>query len=208
MQRSFKKSAHEALDELLELMEANPSKFDPWIKSANHTVYKELLVNKTAVFNSYYHIFNSRQTFVALRPNIKICEDQFIAPVIGSALLKALKAKQTKEHRIEVKKLLQQSIVAFTIMKTVDNGMFTLDAQGIHMKFDELPYEKSMGYMDNKNNSFLSNTKENKRVEGEEYLKIAQRIIVANTKDFSEYTVKETPDHIQLTDTKSIVGAL
>ena len=208
LQRSFKKSGHEALDELLELMEEKPTKLDPWIQSDNYTVYKGLLVNKTSIFNSYYHIFNSRQTFVAMRPNIKVCEDQFIEPVIGSELLIALKTKQTNAHRIEVKKILQQSIVAFTIMKTVDNGMFVLDAQGIHMKFDVLPYEKNVTNVNLKINDFLTRTKENKRIEGEEYLKIALGVITANATDFSEYTVKKTPDHVHLTDTKSIVGVL
>ena len=206
LQRSFKKSGHEALDELLELMEENPTKFDPWIKSDNYTVYKKLLVNKTSIFNSYYHIFNSRQTFVAIRPNIKVCEDQFIEPVIGSGLLTALKTNQTKAHRIEVKKLLQQSIVAFTIMKTVDNGMFILDAKGMHMRFDVLPYEKTVTNINLKINDFLVHTKRSKQIEGEEYLKLALKIIEDNTDKFSEYTIKETPEHINLTKTKSIVG--
>lgn len=206
LQRSFKKAGHEALDELLEVMEQSAHKFIPWANSSYHKVYKELLVKKTVTFNKYFYIFNSRQTFIAMRPAIKVVEDQFISPVIGRALLAALKNKQTFKERKEVKKLLQQAIVAFTVMKTADNGMFVLDAEGIHMRFDVLPYEKQIGLNQFKNSEFLLRTKENKQIEGEEYLKLALKVIEDNTDKFSEYTIKETPDHVKITNTKSIVG--
>ena len=49
-------------------------------------------------------------------------------------------------------------------------------------------------------------TKRSKQIEGEEYLKLALKIIEDNSDKFSEYTIKETPDHINLTNTKSIIG--
>lgn len=206
LQRSFKKSGHQALDELLEVMEQSADKFRHWFNSDCHTIYKELLVNKTTIFNTYYHIFNSRQTFVAMRPTIKVVEDQFISPVIGFDLLEALKKNQTKAERKEVKRLLQQSIVAFTIMKTVNNGMFILDAKGMHMRFDVLPYEKTVTNINLKINNFLIHTKSSKQIEGEEYLKLAKKIIEQNPNKFLEYEIKKKPDHINLTKTKSIVG--
>ena len=208
LQRSFKKSGHEALDELLEVMEQSADKFEAWFNSECYTVYKELLVNKTSIFNTYYHIFNSRQTFTALRPTIKVVEDQFVAPVIGTDLLSDLKNNQNATERKAVKKLLHQSIVAFTIMKTVDAGMFILDAKGMHMRFDVLPYEKTVTNVNLKVNDFLVHTKKNKKIEGEEYLKMAIKIIEDNVNVFPEYTTKQTPKHISLTNTKSIVGAM
>ncbi len=206
LQRSFKKSGHEALDELLEVMEQSADKFAAWFSSDYYTVYKQLLVNKTSTLNQYYHIFNSRQTFVAMRPTIKVVEDQFIKPVVGSGLLLDLKSNQTESERKEVKELLQQSIVAFTIMKTVDNGMFVLDAKGMHMRFDVLPYEKTVTNINLKVNDFLVHTKNSKKIEGEEYLKLAMNIISSNASKFPKYEIKETQKHIKLTVTKSIVG--
>lgn len=206
LQRSFKKSGHEALDELLEYMEENPSRFEAWTTSPNYTVFKELLVNTTAIFNKWFYIFNSRQTFVALKPNLQIVEDRFIKNVLGIELLTALKTTQTVTERKEVKELARKAIVAFTIMLTVDNGMFVFDAQGIHMRFDALPYESTATNSTIKVNDFLTRTKANKQTEGEEYLKLALKIIEANPSKFTEYAAKETPDHVKLTVTKSIVG--
>jgi len=207
LQRSFLKSGYEALDGLLEHMEESPDKFPEWFGSSSFTIYKDLLVNKTAVFNDYFYIFNSRQTFTAIKPTLKVVEDQFIIPVFGADLIADLKAvDQTNNNRKQVKKLLQQSIVAFTIMKTVNNGMFVLSAQGMHLKFDVLPYEKTATNVNLKINDFLVHTKKEKQIEGEEYLKIALDIIKDNTSDFSEYSAKESTTHLKTTETKSIFG--
>ena len=206
LQRSFKTSGHEALDALLEILEASPDIFPDWFKSDSYKKHKDLLVNKTAIFNEHYYIFNSRQTFMALQPRLKVVEDQFIAPVIGEKLLLDLKNSQTNKNRKKVKTYLQKAIVSFTIMDVVYNGMFVLDAQGIHMKFDVLPYEKTVTNVNLKVNDFLTHTKKTKQNEGEEYLKIAIDLIKKNIEDFEEYTIKETPKHIKLADTNSIVG--
>ena len=187
-------------------MEETPAKFTDWTGSSEYSVYKDLLVHKTSEFNSYFFIHNSRQTFVALRPTIKIVHDQFIEPVIGLALLEALKDKQTEFERIEVKELLQKAIVAFTVMKTVDNGMFVFDANGIHMRFDTLPYEKVMSNVNLKINDFLVRTKNNKRIEGEEYLKKAMKIVVDNPDDFEEYEAKEESSSSGIISTGGIVS--
>jgi len=206
LQRSFKSAGHKALDELLEFMEDNAAKFGPWVGSDSYSVFKDLLVNKTSIFNKYYYIFNSRQTFIAMKPNIKSVEDQFIVAPIGKELLKALKDDQTVDERKEVKILLQQAIVAFTVMRTVDNGMFVMDGKGMHMRFDELPYEKTVTNINLKVNEFLTRTKANKQIEGEEYLKMAMKVIVANADKFEEYSAPETIERKGLVVTKSIVG--
>lgn len=205
LQRSFKKSGHEALDELLEFMEESPDKFPTWVGSSSFSIYKELLVNKTSTFNKDFHIFNSRQTFMALKPNIKIVEDQFIENAIGVELLAALKGDPTVEERKQVKRYLQQSIVAFTIMKTVDNGMFVLDANGIHMRFDELPYEKTLSSGKELTDS-LKRLKANKQIEGEEYLKKAINVIEENLEKFEEYSISVTESKSGLINTKGIVS--
>lgn len=205
LQRSFKKSAHEALDELLEYMEANVTKFEEWSSTNHYTIHKELLVNKTAVFNDNFYIFNSRQTFIALRPTLKVVQDQFIIPAIGITIFNQL--KETKESvGLEVKKLIQKSMVAFCIMKTVDNGMFVLDAKGMHMRFDVLPYEKTVTNVNLKINDFLVHSKESKKIEGEEYLKLAIKMIKENTNLFSSFELKKHTNRINLTKTKSMVG--
>jgi len=187
--RSFKKQAHETLDEMLKVMETYPDKFGAWTADDSYKKYTSLLVNSTAIFNEHYTIFDSRQTFMAMLPEISIVESQFIKAPIQEALLTALKTKQTVVERIKAKVLLQKAIVSFTISKVVENGLFVLDAQGIHVRFDVLPYEKVNSNVNLKINDFLVHTKKNKVIEGEQFLKQALEIIEENPTLFTEYVV-------------------
>lgn len=202
LQRSFLTSAHEALDELLAFMELHSVEFPKWVTSNCYSVYKNLLVNTTDIFNSHYYIFNSRQTFIALKSKIKMVEDRFISGAIGSGLLLALYDKQTDVVRKKVKELLQKSVVAFTIMDVLDSGMFVLDAQGMRMRFDMLPYEKLVTKEFKVNSQF----KENKKIEGEEYLKMALAMIRGNSPNFPEFLLPKKTKKKQLIKTKGIIG--
>lgn len=204
LQRSFKTSGHEALDDLLSLMNEAKLSFPSWTNDDSYNNYKELLVNSTSIFNKYYYIFNSYQTFASLVPTIRNVEDQFIKAPVQADLLTALKEDQNINERKEVKKLLQQSIVAFTVGKIVNNGMFVITPESLMMRFDQLPYEKTQAF-DNKN-EFLKSMAASKMIEGEEYLKQALKLIKADQINFSEYVEKETILVSKYIKTQSIVG--
>lgn len=205
LQRSKKRLAHETLDEMLKVMESDTSKFAAWTADASYTSHKSLLVNSTAIFNKYYNIFDSRQTFVALKPELITVEKQYIEAPVQADLLEALKTiSATNTNRTKAKTLLQQAIVAFTIAKVMSNGMFVLDAQGIHVRFDVLPYEKVNTNVNLKINDFLVHTRKNKIAEAEQYLKQAVELIKANPTDFAEYVpVEEAPIKKTVYQTKS-----
>jgi hypothetical protein len=202
LQRSFKRAAHEALDEMFKVMESNLSDFTEWTTNEVYKEHQSLLVNSTAIFDKHYTIFNSRQTFLALKAEIKIVEFQYIKSVIGADLLEAIKAPQTNENRKEAKELLQQSIVCFTVAKVMQNGLFVLDATGMSARFDVLPYEKIKGV----SNNHVTETQKNKIAEAEQFLKLALAVITENTDDFTEYTAPEEIDVKQqsIIKTKSI----
>lgn len=187
LQRSFKKQGLETLDEMLKEMEAAPAKFTAWTADDSYKSFTSFLVTSTATFNKHYNIFNSRQTFVAMKPEMAIAEKQFLEAPVQKALLVELRKVQTVAERKEVKELLQQAIVCFTISKVVENGLFVLDASGIHVRFDVLPYEKVNSNL--KINDFLVRTRKNKISEGEQFLKQAMAIITDNLTKFTEYVV-------------------
>ena len=209
LQRTYLSAGHEAIDDLLDFMETNKTEFGAWTADDSYTEFKDLLVYNTTTFQKEYNINNSRQTFLALVPNIKIVEDQYISGPVQADLLKALKNTQTQDLRKKVKALLIKSIVAFTINKTVDNGLFILSPGGIHLRFDVLPYERVVTNESNRINDFILNTKKSKISEGEEYLKQALAIItnVDNSAVFIEYTTSiNEVDKIDLVKTQGIVG--
>lgn len=182
--RSFKKQGHEALDEFFQVMENNLSDFPEWTADKTYLQYNNTLVKDTATFNRHYNIFNSRQTFMALKPEIEIVERQYFNAVLGKELLTALKAKQTNANRIEVKELLEKSMVSFTIAKILQNSLFVISSTGITAKFDILPYEKITSV----SSDYLKESQKNKIAEAEQLLKLVIEIITENLSDFEEYT--------------------
>ena len=191
LQRSFKRTAHEALDELFIVMETYPDNFTEFITSDVYKIYASTLVNNTATFNKHYHIFNSRQTFMALKPEIETAQRQYLKAVIGKDLLTALQTKQTNDNRKEVKTLLQKSLVCFTIAKILENGLFRIEPAGISARFDVLPYEKITSV----SSDHLKQSQLNKITEAEQILKDALEIITANPADFAEYTAPEESEN-------------
>lgn len=181
--RSFLNTAYKALDALLELFEENADKFTAFYQSSQYTKYASLLVNKTSVFNDYFTIDNSMMTYLKLRPELIIVEDQFIESVVQKSVLEALKTPQTYAVRKEVKKLLQQACVAFCVYKVLDNGAYRFNGDSIVMKFDMLPWEQ----IKQVSGEHIQNSKNNKFSEGNNYLSQAKKLILDNLTDFSEY---------------------
>lgn len=181
IRRDLLRAGHEAMDELLELLEKNTTVFEDWHNSYS-TIYNELLVNSTSVFQKFYNISNSRQTFLSLQPAIRLVEDKLLKNTFCTDLLKHLKSSELKEKEIELKELLQQAVVYATVAKVCNEGIFELTATGIKMKFDALEYEKNIAV---EKLDLLKNTSENLTADANQILKRAVAFVSANESFFT-----------------------
>lgn len=189
--REMLRNGHEALDHLLKILEANKALFSSYTVELQDQ-HKELLVPDTATFQKYYNINSSRQTFIALLPSMRQVQDQFISSWLCKDFITALR-ENVSDAKLEVKILLQQAIVAYTVAKTVYEGQFLLNGNGIHLKFDRLPHESIVTNVNLKINDFLIHTHRSKNAAGEEYLKAAKRLIKENTfQECEGVVIKET----------------
>lgn len=80
-------------DRCLDFMEKNQDDYPLWQESDQYTLTKELFINKTAQFNFYVNIANSKRTFLAIKPYIEQCELEYIKPALGEEYFDDLKAK-------------------------------------------------------------------------------------------------------------------
>lgn len=185
IRRELLRSGHEAMDLLLEVLESNPTIFEDWINKFG-TTNKELLVNNTETFNRYYHIFNSRQTFIALQPSIIQVEDQYMHTYLSPELIEDLKGETTGNVKA-VKIAMQKAIVAFTIAKVADVGLFLLNENGLCVNFENLIDTKketaNKKNSDNQLNSLINEQINN----GTQYLNLAKQFIENNPSDFAKY---------------------
>ncbi|MRX40580.1 hypothetical protein GJU43_14925 [Flavobacterium sp. LC2016-23] len=192
IRRELLRSGHEAMDYLLELLEKNPSVFTDWTADFG-TINKKLLVHNTASFNEYYHIFNSRQTFLALQPSIRQVEDQYLRTMLCPELIEHLKT-DVSGISLEVKTELQKAIVAFTIAKVANVGLFLLDENGLKVNFDLQIDIKKESVSNGKTAEQVSKLVEEQSNNGSQYLALARQLIEENISSFDqcEFPLKKT----------------
>lgn len=140
IRRELLRSGHEAMDELLEVLEVNADVFTYW---HNHysTIYRDSLVYSTSEFNKYFNILNSRQTFLSLKPSIINIEDKVIKTSFTANYLESLKGTVTGDNKL-IKEFLQKAIVHGTIAKVYSEGVYEITPSSIVLKFDLLDYER------------------------------------------------------------------
>lgn len=212
IRRELLRSGHESMDLLLTQLESNPLVFKDW--TANYgTINKELLVHNTAIFQKYYNIFNSRQTFLALIPSVRQIEDQYIYTMLCPELVKHLKIeKKFTPNEIFLKEYLQKAIVSFTIAKVYDEGLFEITASGVRLKFDTLPYEQSRIIDYGKGADLMAKTVIKLINNGTQYLQMAKDIIIENLVEFNQcdnpiiLSKTGTGSGFQPYNTKGVVG--
>ncbi len=140
IRRELLRSGHEAMDELLELLEVNADVFPDW---HNHysTIYRDSLVYSTSEFNKYFNILNSRQTFLSLKPSIINVEDKIVKTSFTQSYVESLQGTLTGVSK-QIKEYLQKAIVHGTIAKVYSEGVYEITPSSIVLKFDLLDYER------------------------------------------------------------------
>lgn len=188
--RLYKKKGYKAIDAVLELFEENENKFTAWKTSKQYTYFKGILVNNTAKFQEHYNIFNSRQTFLHLVPELKIVEQQYLVPGITLNTLNELKTSTSADAKFtQVKNLVSKVAVLYTVSKNLGSGLFYQSANGFELRFDILDYERNFTN-DKDISAHLRKQRKEKQNEAKEFLKVALKIIKENPTLFN-YTAPE-----------------
>jgi hypothetical protein len=184
IRRELLRSGHEAMDYLLLLLEKNPEVFTTWTEEFG-TINKELLVNNTNSFNKYYNIFNSRQTFLALQPTIRKVEDQYLHTLLCPELIEALKGNVTGNLKT-VKDSITKAIVAFTVAKVANVGLFLLDENGLRVNFQNLIDGKKESATTGKPADQIEKLVNEQIDSGTNYLGIVKSTIEENLSEFNQ----------------------
>lgn len=184
--RELLRSGHESMDLLLAFLEKNPSVFTDYTENYS-AINNELIVNNATDFSKYYTIFNSRQTFLALMPTIRVVQDQYIKTMLCSELVADLK-KTATEKLAELQVEIRKAIVAFTIAKVCNNGLFILDDRGLRLDFENYSDGRRESIQNGKSAEQIKSLADEQIANGTQYLQIAKEIILENPNTFSQYT--------------------
>lgn len=203
--RLYKKKGYKALDNALMIFDKNEDKFLAWKSSEQYTKFKDVLVNSTAAFQEHYNIFNSRQTFMHLVPELKIVEQQYLIPGITLATLQELKTSDSTDATfLEVKNLVTKAAVLYTVSKNLGSGLFYQSSNGFELRFDILDYERNFTN-EKEITSQIERQRKEKQNEARSFLKVALNTIKANPVLFN-YTTPEVTSVQTFINGKGIVG--
>lgn len=186
LSRSLFKTYNEALDDAFQIMEENVADFPEWRDSKYYTVFKDLIVSQTIIFNDHFNIQKNRLTFFALKPYMREVEDQFLKAMLGICTLDFIKTKSTDPIVMEAQELAQKAIVALTVAKACVTGSFSFTESSMTVSSDQLPWEKQQE-LSKEDRRDLMIARQNA---GEEYLKSLKKLIVANPTIFTCYQDK------------------
>ncbi|MBC7847259.1 MAG: hypothetical protein H7Y10_12280 [Flavobacterium sp.] len=186
LSRSLLKTYNEAIDDAFQIMEENVTDFPDWQASKYYTIFKDLIVPQTTIFNDHFSIQKNRQTFCALKPYIREVEDQYFKAMLGTETLALIKAKSTETIIIEAQELSQKACVAFTVAKAAITGTFTFTDSSFVIASDQMPWEKQSELSKEDRNDL----KCDRQNAGEEYLKTLKKLVVANPTLFPAYQDK------------------
>lgn len=183
LSRSLLKTYNEALDDAFQIMEENVANFTEWRDSKYYTIFKDLIVPQTTIFNDHFSIQKNRQTFFALKPYMREVEDQYLKAMLGTETLALLKTKSTNDVVNEALEIAQKAVVAFTVAKAAITGTFTFTDSSFIVASDQMPWEKQNELSKEDRNDL----KKDRQTAAEEYLKTLKKLVVANPEAFPAY---------------------
>lgn len=192
MIREMRSEAYEkamkAAERLLKWLEKNKADYDSWVDSDAYTVFKELFINTVDEFHDEVNIDKSRRTFLALKQKIKLCEKEYIKPILGTTLFDAIKEDiNSGEISAEFEPLLdliRTALANLSIASAINSLNLKIDKNGITL------YE-ALGNDDPKRKQPLAEQlrefKQEHQQIGENFLKKLSDYLRDNKDDYSDY---------------------
>ncbi len=121
--QSMLENGYEALEQLLDYLEANEVNYPDWQASSGYTRNKSLVINSAATFRDRYSRSISRHTFEMLRPLIEDLEFFVLVPIMGEDQYDDVKTniadKTTTGKDLILLGLIQKAIAYFTIQEGI-----------------------------------------------------------------------------------------
>lgn len=142
---AMKRQAYEALEVLIDYLEANTATFTLYAASTAHTNAKQYFVNNAKDFSKYFQIKDSRLLYNSLLPVMKRVEDLIVKASLSADLFSAMKtqiaAGTLTAENTTLMAFIQPATVHLTIAKAIqeksiimdDNGQISSLTQGVFL---------------------------------------------------------------------------
>lgn len=187
----FKTAGFNAMDEVLEYIEANIAHFNEFKVSANWTILKSAFIPDTKTFNSIIQIGNSRLTFLRLKSYATLVEDLDIRPVLGDAIFDEVKSEMVKdEPAAKVTALLpfiRKAIAFLSAAMLMEESGADLTEKGLYFESTTATAASDRNKQPAKLEQIAALTQRN-RMYGENYLEGLKSFLIRNQTSWPAYS--------------------
>ncbi len=120
------------LDNALAIMEATPNNYQTWRDSDAYTEYSQYFFTNATEFSKELSINNSRRTFLALVPWIRLVEDSYIRTTLGDTLMDDLKnTSPTGVYKPKVLQLVKKTLAFYAIYSGSNHLKLNVSSESI-----------------------------------------------------------------------------
>lgn len=128
LQQAFLQTGMNTLDTLLEYLESHVQQYPEYQLSPQFSIRNELFVNRTATFQLFANIQNSRLTFLALLPILRKLERQWLKSQLGDVLFEEFKVMYEDQTPAEFALILPH-LQAALVYETIARATIELNVQ-------------------------------------------------------------------------------
>lgn len=190
IKKHFKTEAYTALENLLHfLWQSDVSEYLLWRVSDNRNEYLKFFINDATEFSKAYNIHGNFAFYLYLRDTIDFVEEQYIEPVIGSALFTEIKSQilnnTVSANNSKILKWIRKAVAYKTIYHAIPKLMTYIDEFGIQESFLSLALTADATQA--ARNEFVSYQLKESETNGESYLLKLRRYLIDNATDYPLY---------------------
>lgn len=138
LKASLRSKGYNALESVLEYLEAHVADFPAWATSPAAVQARELLIASAAEFTRHYDIAGSRLTYQALLATLRKVERFELEPVLSLAYLSELKAQLvagtvSADNQVVLERFLRPALANLSVARAVPELGLTFNGQAVEL---------------------------------------------------------------------------
>ena len=193
LRNHFKTNGFNALDEILETLETNISKFEDFKTTANWTVHKANFISDTKSLDAIVFIGSSRLTYLRLIPKFKLIEDLYIRPLLGTVLFERIKAEMIRENPdqdiLKIIPYIQKPIAYLATAMLMEESGADLTDKGLYFESTTAISHSDRNTSPSDADRISILTKRNRSF-ADNYLEMMKSFLIASSSIFPEFAGK------------------
>ena len=192
LKQYFSDAGYNGLDTILVFVEDNIQYFTEFKSSANWTVFKQSFIPTVKTLQEIpFNIFDSRLTFLNLKPHIAFIEDTTIRKALGDAIYTEIKSEMVKDNPsekvLEILPYIRKPLIYLASALLMEETGAVLGNNGLYFNKTDSSMRNTTISQPSTEERILAMIKRNRMI-GNSYLDALQSFLLANSDVWENFT--------------------